>query len=247
MLSRAVERRMDALVEQVEHARRQNEALIEKLIEKEAYIKARLAEVSAQRNDARLIEELRHQLAIERNFSLKILKELKPLKDREARRQAEHRRRERTKMRAAGIDEDDPDFTTLLDNECDGRTRIARMLWASIEAADAASAAEYRVAKIKARQAAFEARSERLRDIAMWMMGEIGIKRVQEPEFIATVTTPKDGPVIVTVDISELPARFVRVKKEVDKTAIKTALVAGEDLSSIAIRGNPKPHLTIRS
>jgi hypothetical protein len=81
----------------------------------------------------------------------------------------------------------------------------------------------------------------------MWMMGEIGIKRVQEPEFIATVTTPKDGPVIVTVDISELPARFVRVKKEVDKTAIKTALVAGEDLSSIAIRGNPKPHLTIRS
>jgi hypothetical protein len=177
MLSRAVERRMDALVEQVEHARRQNEALIEKLIEKEAYIKARLAEVSAQRNDARLIEELRHQLAIERNFS----------------------------------------------------------------------AAEYRVAKIKARQAAFEARSERLRDIAMWMMGEIGIKRVQEPEFIATVTTPKDGPVIVTVDISELPARFVRVKKEVDKTAIKTALVAGEDLSSIAIRGNPKPHLTIRS
>jgi hypothetical protein len=99
MLSRAVERRMDALVEQVEHARRQNEALIEKLIEKEAYIKARLAEVSAQRNDARLIEELRHQLAIERNFSLKILKELKPLKDREARRQAEHRRRERTKMR----------------------------------------------------------------------------------------------------------------------------------------------------
>jgi restriction endonuclease len=99
MLSRAVERRMDALVEQVEHARRQNEALIEKLIEKEAYIKARLAEVSAQRNDARLIEELRHQLAIERNFSLKILKELKPLKDREARRQAEIRRRERTKMR----------------------------------------------------------------------------------------------------------------------------------------------------
>jgi hypothetical protein len=150
-------------------------------------------------------------------------------------------------LRAAGIDEDDPDFATLLDNECDGRTRIARMLWASIEAADAASAAEYRVAKIKARQAAFEARSERLRDIAMWMMGEIGIKRVQEPEFIATVTTPKDGPVIVTVDISELPARFVRVKKEVDKTAIKTALVAGEDLSSIAIRGNPKPHLTIRS
>jgi hypothetical protein len=99
MLSRAVERRMDALVEQVEHARRQNEALIEKLIEKEAYIKARLAEVSAQRHDARLIEELRHQLAIERNFSLKILKELKPLKDREARRQAEIRRRERTKMR----------------------------------------------------------------------------------------------------------------------------------------------------
>jgi hypothetical protein len=150
-------------------------------------------------------------------------------------------------LRAAGIDEDDPDFATLLDNECDGRTRIARMLWASIEAADAASAAEYRVAKIKARQAAFEARSERLRDIALWMMGEVGIKRVEEPEFVASIATPKEGPVVVTADISQLPERFVRTKKEIDKTAIKTAMVAGEDLSSIATRGNPKPYLTIRS
>jgi hypothetical protein len=148
-------------------------------------------------------------------------------------------------LRAAGIDEDDPDFATLLDNECDGRTRIARMLWASIEAAD--SAAEYRIGRLKARQAAYENRSQRLRDIALWMMGEVGIKRVEEPEFVASIATPKEGPVVVTADISQLPERFVRTKKEIDKTAIKTAMVAGEDLSSIATRGNPKPYLTIRS
>jgi hypothetical protein len=150
-------------------------------------------------------------------------------------------------LRAAGIDEDDPDFATLLDNECSGRERLVRILWASIEAADAASAAEYRIGRLKARQAAFENRSQRLRDIALWMMQEIDLKRVESAEFTASIATPKEGPVVVTADISQLPERFVRTKREIDKTAIKTAMVAGEDLSSIATRGNPKPYLTIRS
>ena len=136
-------------------------------------------------------------------------------------------------IKAAGITEEDPDFATLVESECDAIERLRRMLRAARYAEANAKAVKEMEAEMKDRRARFEGKAETLRAIVKQAMEQIGLPKLEAPDFTASLTASRPG--VVIEDEESIPSQLCRIKREPDKTAIRKALEEGEAIPGASL------------
>jgi hypothetical protein len=141
------------------------------------------------------------------------------------------------------VPDDDPDFLTLVESECDVIERLRRMLRAARHAENSAKALGEMIGEMRDRKTRFDDKATSLRATVSWALQELGIKSLESPDFTATLS-PGKRPVKI-VNEALLPDDLCRIKREPDKAKIKELLEAGTPLEG-AILGNPQPVLTVR-
>lgn len=145
---------------------------------------------------------------------------------------------------AAGIDpETDPDFAVILGNETDVLDRLRSILRASRYSEAQAKALSEIITDNRERKTRLERKSETLRGIVLHALGELGLKKLEAPDFTASVGTAR--PSVVITDEAALPDECCAIKREPSKTAIREALADGPVPG--AEWSNPAPSLTIRA
>lgn len=148
---------------------------------------------------------------------------------------------------AYALEDDSPVLVDTLDGVSDFKEMVEKAALAAVADEAMAEGLGMMIDNLNSRKARFKRRAERIRDAIKWAMGEAGEKKIA----VAGVTVSRsDGKPKITFRVTpdEAPDKFVRVTREFDKTAVRTALEAKEqDAESIAILGNPEPVLTIRT
>lgn len=96
----------------------------------------------------------------------------------------------------------------------------------------------------RARASVFEERVERARTALFHFLTEMGLKSMPLPEATLSVVAGRVA-VVGEGDPETLPDRFVRVKREANRSAIKTALEAGEAVEGFSLSNNA-PTLMVR-
>ena len=144
----------------------------------------------------------------------------------------------------AAVGEDDPDFAELVESETDLLERLRKMLRAArLAEADAEATGEI-IRDLHERKSRLKLRAEKLRGLTLFALQELGMKKLDAPDMSVSV---RDGaPGVEITDASALPDRYVRIKVEPDKAAIREALKDGEEIPGALLK-NGSPALTIRS
>lgn len=144
----------------------------------------------------------------------------------------------------AAIGEDDPDFLEVIENETDLLERLRKMLRAArLDEADAKATGEV-INELRERKARLEGRAEKSRRIVQWALEELGLSKLDCPDMSVSLRAAAPG--VEIVDLSQLPERYVRLKVEPDKAAIREALKQGEEIPGALLK-NAGNSLTIRS
>ena len=125
----------------------------------------------------------------------------------------------------------------LLADTLEGETDIMRLM---DRIAEIAIADKLLGELARGRAQRLEKRADAARDMLRRMMEELGLSKLERGTYTASVAlgTPKP----VAVDLSELPAEYVRHSP--DTTAIGKALRAGQDVPGYVL-GNPEPVLRL--
>lgn len=149
-----------------------------------------------------------------------------------------------SEIQAAGIDEDDADFATLVEAECDVMERMRRIIRAArYHEAQSKALAELQ-AEMRERKARFDSKAEKLRAAAKWAMEELGLKKLESPDF--SVTLGNGRPTVVITDEAALADNLCCIKREPDKAAILAALIRNEEVPG-ADFGNTPSIMTVRA
>lgn len=143
---------------------------------------------------------------------------------------------------AAGIDPDDPDYAELLSAETDVQDRLRRILRVARHI-DAQSDALAGIIKADSeRKARLDKKVVGLRGVALQAMSDLGLKRLDAPDFTATISAGR-AKVIVT-DETAIPGSYFVTTRTLDKRALAAALddapVPGAEKS------NGGPSLTVK-
>ena len=98
--------------------------------------------------------------------------------------------------------------------------------------------------ELKARKERFERRDQAMRHLMFSAMQWADLRRAELPE--ATLSVRNGTPKVVIVDEQSIPAEFFRIKREPDKTLIRDALNALENVPGAAM-SNAEPVLSVRT
>ena len=146
---------------------------------------------------------------------------------------------------ADAIPDDDDALLTALDATApDCMDVLRRVIVASLDADALVDAADARVKALAERRDRFKRRRDALRGAAMAAMDALGLPKLADAEFTASLRAGQ--PVPIVTDESALPPEYWRVTRSVSMSAIRDALKVGEIPPGVEI-GNGAPILTIRS
>lgn len=141
------------------------------------------------------------------------------------------------------LKEDQDLLADMLEGQTDFNEVIAALA-KDIKLSKANVAGIKEVAKgLKERQARFEAKEEFARSLILKLMEAAGVKKLTLP--VATINLTNVSPSVMIVDEDAIPDAFMRIKKEPNKTAIKAALEAGQQVSG-AVMSNGSTTVSIR-
>lgn len=118
-------------------------------------------------------------------------------------------------------------------------SRIVRLIGAT--QAIAGGTADY-IGELQERKSRLERREMALRGLIFKVMNTADLKKAELPE--ATLSVRAGQRKVVVINENEIPAEFMRIKKEPDKTLIKAALTANEHVPGTAL-SNAEPTLAI--
>lgn len=150
-------------------------------------------------------------------------------------------------LRQAGITEDDPDFAALFDAECDMLERLRRMLRQAREIEATSKGLAEIMREMRGRRERFDKKAEGLREAVAYAMQECGLRRLDAPDFTATLSA--GNPYLVgveAIDPAHLPDVCCNIKREASKTKIRAFLDGGQTIEGVSL-GNPEPVLTVRT
>lgn len=141
-------------------------------------------------------------------------------------------------------DIDEETLSDTLDGITGAKDAAASLIRESNEdAAQAHGLGEY-IAALESRKARLIDRAAKRKAAALTLLQEIGERRLERPEFTASVTPGR--PKALVSDAGCLPAQFLRPQPpKPDLNAIKDALSAGEIVPG-AMLSNAEPFLTVR-
>ena len=142
----------------------------------------------------------------------------------------------------------DDDEETLADT-LEGITNLHEMLSAIIRSAlvdeSLQEGLRSRLEEMKQRLARFEERGTKKRQVALEVMTEIGLKKLEQPDF--TASTRSGSPSLVVVAEEIIPEAFwVPQPAKLDRQSLLAELRRGRDIPGAQL-GNPKPTLAVRT
>ena len=140
------------------------------------------------------------------------------------------------------------DEETLADT-LEGITDLREMIAAVIRSAlvdDALSAGlRTRLGEMKERLARLEARGAKKRQLALDVMDEIGLRKLQEPDF--TASTRAGSASLVVMSEGDVPAPYWTPQPpRMDRQALLGELKRGAEIPGVQLN-NPKPVLVVRT
>ena len=140
--------------------------------------------------------------------------------------------------------EDDQAFIDTLDGSTEAVEAARRVVrWIMEQGANQAACKE--LANVYAGRASmFDERTQRGRTALFHFLQEMGLKSMPLPEATLSVVAGRVS-VAGDCDVALLPPHLVRVKREPDRSAIKTALEAGEAVEGFSLSNNA-PTLMVR-
>jgi chromosome segregation ATPase len=139
---------------------------------------------------------------------------------------------------------DSEEWLLSLESETDLTEFIEKVILRIEDAKIMVSGLKEHISDLKQRQNRFEWRIDSLRAAITTLMDKADVSKIEMSS--ATVSIRNAQPQLVgDVDPDLLPDDLVRIKRELDKTAIKEALKAGREVSGFALSNSP-PTLTIR-
>ena len=142
----------------------------------------------------------------------------------------------------------DLDEETLTDT-LEGITDLHEMIAAVIRSAlvdDALSAGlRTRLGEMKERLARLEERGAKKRHLALEVMDEVGLSKLQEPDF--TASTRSGSASLVVMSEGDVPAPYwIPQSPRMDRQALLGALKRGAEIPGVQLN-NPKPVLVVRT
>lgn len=143
-----------------------------------------------------------------------------------------------------GLDDDDEALADTIEGETDLGEQLARLARAALRSEYMAKGIGELIKDTQLRKTRLEHRAEKLRAVINWALSESGTKKISAPDMTLSLSIGK-APIVID-DAAPIPERFLRVKSEPNKIAIRAALDNGEDLP-FAKFGNASPTLIIRT
>lgn len=138
---------------------------------------------------------------------------------------------------------DDPDLRfDMIDGQTDAADLLRKIVSLHIETKAMATALKGVEAEYKARRERVEARSQGFKDMAERIMQAAHLGKLVLPE--ATLSVRQVPPAVIVTDEASIPARYIRVKHEIDRVALKEALKSGESVPGATL-GNGGETLAI--
>ena len=136
----------------------------------------------------------------------------------------------------------------LAGHELDISNIMRRLLLAATEAKSNAEAVNGRMEALAARKARFVRQSDAWREAALQIIVTLPelFPGGKYKDALVSASVRHGKPGVLVTDIDKLEDRFVRVKREPDKTAIATAFADGEVVTG-AEQSNARDFITIRT
>ena len=139
------------------------------------------------------------------------------------------------------------DDETLRADTLEGATDINSVLAKLVQEREAAygmaDGIKVPVDDLRQRKARLERRGDGYGEAIEKIMNAAGLNKVTLPN--ATLSITNAAPPVTISDEAAIPERFIRTKREIDKTAINAAVKAGEEIPGVVI-GNAATRLTVR-
>jgi hypothetical protein len=143
----------------------------------------------------------------------------------------------------AQITPDDPHFDEIVATEVDVVDRMKRLLRAAREKEAMAETLKRMEGEMRERRTRFEEAAQTMRGQVQWGMSELGLKRIEAPDFTASLSAGK--PKVKVLNEELLPDNLCRITRVPNLTAIREFLEAGPLTLDGATLGNPQPVLRI--
>ena len=121
---------------------------------------------------------------------------------------------------------------------------IARFIREGREDEAMAAALDAMMKDMGERKARFKSRADRKRGIALSLMHAIGERKIERPDFTASIRSVP--PKVEIIDEAALPDVLCKVTRSPDKAAIKEALARGVQVPGAEL-GNGGESLTVRT
>jgi myo-inositol catabolism protein IolC len=140
------------------------------------------------------------------------------------------------------------DEDTLLDT-LEGITELNEMIAAVIRSALVDEALQIglrsRLDDMKQRLGRVELRCEKKRQLALEAMSEVGLRKLEQADFTASVRA--GSPALIVVSEGDIPQTYwVPQPPRLDRQSLLTAMKRGNEIPGVQL-GNPKPILTVRT
>jgi uncharacterized protein YhaN len=131
-----------------------------------------------------------------------------------------------------------------LDGATDALELARRIVRAALDAEAMADAAKARMEALASRHDRFKAQADRARTTVKEMLDVLGIPKLLDPEFTASLRA--GPPKLLITDEQKLDEEFWRVSKSVDRPLIKAALDAGRRVEGATL-SNGSQILSVRT
>lgn len=132
----------------------------------------------------------------------------------------------------------------MLEAESDMHKVVSLCLAEKLEADSMAEAIKERETALRERRSRFERKGVAMRRLIQSIMEQADLPKLTLPD--ATLSLREPVPSVDVTDIEAIPQGYYRIKKEADKTALKKALLAGEEIPG-AVLALGEGSVTIRT
>jgi hypothetical protein len=140
---------------------------------------------------------------------------------------------------------DDDDLRAdMFEGETDMIPIVSRLVSMKLDADTMTAAVKLRKQEISERLARYERKGEGVKALIKSVMIAAGIPKVTLPDATVSVLDPRV--VVEITDLDAIPQGFAKFEKKPDKTALKAALMAGEEVPGAAL-GFSEESLMVRT
>lgn len=140
--------------------------------------------------------------------------------------------------------EDDEAWLSALESETDFNEILTAIVRRIEDTKALAVGTKDRLADLKARKDRFELRMDHLRDLAFRIMQAADLAKIELPEATLSLRAGQQQ-IAGNADPATLPDELCKISRDLDRTAIKAALKAGQTVPGFNLTNAP-PSLNIR-